>query len=257
MKGSATSRELVLRVISVIVIAFGLLGLFSRVPLDKYKMNRRQLERERNSLRFEQQMVASKPDLVRQYNDLRELMPTFKPDKAVDTHWLSVMDAIATKQHLNISRRQAGREEQSGEVYEFAIECREWDGRLDALVRFLYDLECEGVMLDVRQLYIRPHQAAKGFLRGSFTLYCAYMRDLDAPDVPSAVAAPTSGTVEESGTNAVINVEKDNAVATNSLMRLRQNQRIAQTNRTNRLRNRFVKSFTNTTETVVQESAHE
>jgi hypothetical protein len=58
------------------------------------------------------------------------------------------------------------------------IECREWEASLDALVRFLFELQSEGAMLDIRQLLIKPR--GQGILRGRFTLYCAYARAGDA-----------------------------------------------------------------------------
>jgi len=64
-----------------------------------------------------------------------------------------------------------------GDVYEMAIDCKEWDGTLDALVHFLYGLESAGVMLDMRQMFIRPSPVDHSHLKGSFVLYCAYMRE--------------------------------------------------------------------------------
>ena len=248
-----TPRERGLRLVAAIVIAFGILGLFSRRQLDNFRLNRQQLERERATLKFERQMIAAKPDLQRQYDELRTLMPVFKPDKAVDTHWLSIMDDIASKQHLNISRRQAGREEQSGEVYEFAIECREWDGRLDSLVHFLYDLEREGVMLDVRHLYVRPHQSAPGFLRGSFTLYCAYMRDENASE-----SSPSTVVGNESDANPNTDASLSNAtVATNATFETTSATATSLSNRLNRIRHRTAHGNTNRVSAAIQEASHE
>ena len=84
---------------------------------------------------------------------------------------------------------QVGAEKPVGDVFEIAIECKEWEGSLDALVHFLYDLESAGVMLDMRQMFMRPHPTNRGLLRGTFTLHCAYMREKPA----AAVASPAGG----------------------------------------------------------------
>ena len=62
-------------------------------------------------------------------------MPVFPYEKDVDTHWLNVMDSVAQRNDLTISRRQTGREEEVGDVYELPIECKDWEGTLEALVR--------------------------------------------------------------------------------------------------------------------------
>ena len=66
------------------------------------------------------------------------------------------------------------------------VECKEWEGSLESLVKFLYAVHAEGAMLDVRKLFIRPGSSAAGKaatgLRGSFTLFCAYLRSDSNPN---------------------------------------------------------------------------
>jgi len=180
-------RERNLLVITVLIVLYGLIGFSARKQLDKLKLARNSYTLAKEQLALEREMISARPVWQQNYDELRTLMPVFPADKAVDTHWLGVMDAAATRQKLNIVKRQTGKENKVGEVYEFAIECREWDGRLDALIHFLHDLENEGVMLDMRQLYIRPHPQKPGLLRGTFMLSCAYMRDNTgkSPDKPA------------------------------------------------------------------------
>ena len=74
-----------------------------------------------------------------------------------------------------ILKRQVGEEEKHGDVYELPIDCRDWEATLDSLTHFLFDLQAENAMLDVRQLLIRPNKDASK-LRGRFLLNCAYTR---------------------------------------------------------------------------------
>ena len=100
--------------------------------------------------------------------------------------WIGTEVAIASESGLSIIRRQAGEERQEGDVYELPIECKEWEGSLESLVKFLYAVHAEGAMLDVRKLFIRPGSSAAGKaatgLRGSFTLFCAYLRSDSNPN---------------------------------------------------------------------------
>ena len=73
------------------------------------------------------------------------------------------------------------------------LDCKEWEGSLEALVHFLYDLESKGVMLDMRSMYIKPNPADRTHLKGSFVIYCAYMRERPA-NAPKTSGAASHGT---------------------------------------------------------------
>jgi hypothetical protein len=111
------------------------------------------------------------------YEDEKALMPTFEAGKATDTTWLGKMDALAAKHHISISQRQTGKETESGEVLELPIEVRSWEGALESLVKFMHELEnTDEGMFDIRSISFKP-SSKKGYLKGSFTLTCAYMRE--------------------------------------------------------------------------------
>jgi hypothetical protein len=84
---------------------------------------------------------------------------------------------MALKHRVHISQRQSGKEVDAGEVLELPLEVKSWEGSLEALVKFMHELEnTDDGMFDIRSLNFRP-SAKKGYLRGSFTLTCAYMRE--------------------------------------------------------------------------------
>lgn len=140
----------------------------------------------------EKSLIADRQEWASRYEQVKALMPVFPYDKDVDTHWLNVMDSAATQAGLAIARRQTNKEAEVGDVFELPIDCKDWEGSLDSLVKFLYALNQEGAMLDVRQLYIRPSNKP-GYLKGTFTLYCAYMRG-DVPKADAAGAKPAAKT---------------------------------------------------------------
>ena len=111
------------------------------------------------------------------YETEKAAMPTFAAGKATDTTWLKLMDTLAEKHHIAISQRQSGKEVESGDVLELPIEVKSWEGSLESLVKFMHELENtkEG-MFDIRSLSFKP-SSKKGYLKGSFTLTCAYMRE--------------------------------------------------------------------------------
>ena len=171
-----SEREKGLAIVTVIVLLYGLLFvLFNGKNGQKVKMaDIRTKRHEREALYAEYKGLIEQHQVWNEeYAKNADLMPVFEPGRQVQTYWLGVLDRLATSNELSIIRRQVGEERQLGDVYELPIECKEWEGSLESLTRFLYDVHAEGAMLDVRKLFIRP--GPRG-LRGSFTLFCAFLR---------------------------------------------------------------------------------
>ena len=125
----------------------------------------------------EVKLIKEKNKWVEAYENEKATMPTFEAGKATDTTWRRKLDEIAAKHLIVISSAQTGKEVEAGDVLELPIEVKTWEGCLESLVKFMHELENtnEG-MFDVTQLNFKP-SSKKGYLRGSFTLNCAYMRE--------------------------------------------------------------------------------
>ena len=124
----------------------------------------------------ERALIARRAYWEDSYESERSKMPMFPEGEAVGTHWLGRMDALATENHISISSRQSGKEEEVGDVYELPVDVKGWEAALEPLVNFLFALEhADEAMFDVKTIDMRP-SSHKGFLKGQFTLNCAYMR---------------------------------------------------------------------------------
>ena len=125
----------------------------------------------------ERKLIGEKQKWNDRYEEEKSAMPMFAAGKATDTTWQRKMDELAAKHYISISSRQSGEEVTAGEVLEMPIEVKGWEGALEPLVKFLHELEntSEG-MFDIRAISFRP-SSKKGYLKGSFTLTCAYMRE--------------------------------------------------------------------------------
>ena len=122
-------------------------------------------------------LIGEKAKWNQAYEDEKALMPMFEEGKATDTTWQRKMGAIAAKHHITISQQQPGKESEAGEVLELPIEVRNWEGALESLVKFMHELEnTDEGMFDIRSISFKP-SSKKGYLKGSFTLTCAYMRE--------------------------------------------------------------------------------
>ena len=172
---SAKDRNLL--VLFVFVVAIGILGIWYPKAKKEWTVKKAEWQRQEMRLQRERAVIALRPEIEARYAELRDRMPIFPAGKSVDTHWLPIMDNSARANNVNIAQRAIGSEENLGDVTELTLECRDWEGRLDSLVWFLYDLETrEDAMMDVRALTIKPSAKKPGILQGAFTLNCAYMR---------------------------------------------------------------------------------
>jgi hypothetical protein len=169
-------KEKNLLLILGVIILYGIAALSYKPAMTSLKLAKRSFQREETKLKEERALIAARSDWVQRYETMRTMMPPFPYEKDVVTYWLSLMDTAASKQGLTIANRQADKEKEVGDVYELPINCNNWEGSLEQLVKFLYDLDQKGAMLDMRQISIRPAQNKPGILRGSFSLSCAYMR---------------------------------------------------------------------------------
>ncbi len=189
-------KEKRLLAVTVVFMLYAAIGLTLRKRIDDIRA-RRDVQRDQAALvESYRNVISQRAQWEAAYDEKAGLMPVFPLDRQVETYWLGILDRLASKNNLRVIRRQAEAERMVGDVYEMPLECKEWEGDLDALVSFLYDIHAEGAMLDVRRLFVRAGGGKGAPLRGSFTLYCAYMRSEDAPPQPHA-AGPAKGGEDE------------------------------------------------------------
>ena len=125
----------------------------------------------------EVKLIGEKRKWTDAYENEKQAMPTFEAGKATDTTWRRKLDEIAAKHNIVISSAQTGKEAEAGDVLELPIEVKTWEGCLESLVKFMHELEnTNDGMFDITQINFKP-SSKKGYLRGSFTLNCAYMRE--------------------------------------------------------------------------------
>lgn len=178
-----TQRETVLFTATASVALIGISLVLARPRIDEFRNLGARQRVVREQIADDQALVAEAGKWQAGLDELRNMLPVVPPDKKMDVYWLSVMDRLAAARGLKISRRQAGEEQREGDIYELPIQCDDWEGDLESLLHFLFDLQSEGAMMDVRELHIRPK--GKSLLRGRFALYCAYAKSSNAEPPPN------------------------------------------------------------------------
>lgn len=211
---TVSPREKNMLLITVVIVLYAFAALSFKKQMANWKTAEKVYVAAQKKCQEEKDLIAARDEWVERYEKLRERMPVFPYEKDVDTHWLNIMDTAATRNGLSIARRQTNKEAEVGDVYELPIDCKDWEGTLESLVKFLYDLNQAGSMLDVRQLYVRPSNKP-GLLKGTFTLYCAYMRGKTVS--VSSVQTVAVGEQSEAVSNEVPSVEPVPMVSSNNI----------------------------------------
>ena len=134
---------------------------------------------EKECARFEREekLISEKRKWDELYDSEKAAMPTFEAGKATDTVWMRKVEDLARTNLVLITQIDSGAETEAGDVLELPITVGGLEGSLEAIVKFMHALEntSEG-MFDVREMNLRPSQK-KGYLRGSMSITCAYMRE--------------------------------------------------------------------------------
>lgn len=167
-------REAILAVLTGFAALYAATFFLLRPQMDIWQETRRLQESLRAEIARDRALVEQRAHWEERFVELSRLLPALPQGQPVEVYWLSVMDRRAVTHGVEISRRQAGEETRIGDVYELPIQVTEWEATLSALVHFLFDLQAEGAMFDIRELFIRPKSGS--LLRGRFQLSCAYTR---------------------------------------------------------------------------------
>ncbi|NLB69450.1 MAG: hypothetical protein GX804_07185 [Lentisphaerae bacterium] len=180
---SMTTREKILASITIFTVAFGIVLTQMRSRIDIISTKSGQVKELKKRIDLQKELIAAKPDWSARYDLIKDQMPIFEPGRPVDTYWLNKMDNAANENGVRIRNRQAKAETVISDGSEFPIEVRDWEATLESILRFMYVLQSQGAMLDIRELRISPIPNRQGYLKGSFVLYCAYMRGTPPPKV--------------------------------------------------------------------------
>lgn len=167
-------REMVLAWATGTVALLGITFILCAPRLKDWKtLQGKQVEVSRK-VEVTQHLLAQGPKWDTRLAEIRKKLPVYAPEKDVTADLLIKIEKIAAAHGLNLASRDVEKETPKGDMYELAATCK-WEGKLESLVRFLFDLQREDAILDVSQLSVSPSE--KKGLRGSFTVYCCYSRN--------------------------------------------------------------------------------
>ncbi len=172
-------RESRLAIIALIAVLIGLTYWIGEPRYEAWKQMNEEVDFLLHRQAAAQRLLDQTDDLNERLARLREQLPQHPRDADVTSQLLRNLQQFADEHGLLLLRREPEPERQIGDLYELAITAT-WEGELSSLVHFLYALQAQGAIVDVRQLTITPVQGTPNRLRGTLTVDYAYSRSAPA-----------------------------------------------------------------------------
>jgi hypothetical protein len=168
-------RESILGWVTMVVV---LVGVSMWVGESRYKEWQESIRTRKTlggRLTVAQHLLGQEQEIRDALGEIRKNLPPHPVGKDVTAEMLKTLEKNAQESNVTLFRREPEKEKSAGDLYWVEINCT-WEADLEALVRFLYALQGQGVILDVRQINMNPAPGAAGRLKGSFSVDCAYSR---------------------------------------------------------------------------------
>lgn len=183
------TRELGLAWVTAITVILAGTYWFAEPKVQEWKDIQKARETLRLKRREAEHLLGGKDDINRRLDAIRGQLPSHPSGKDVTAELLRMLERTAQQHSIALLRREAERERSAGDIYEVSINCN-WEGDLDAVARFLYALQSQGAILDVRQLTMSPIPGGKIRLKGNCTVDFAYTRKADGVGSIQTTPAP-------------------------------------------------------------------
>lgn len=171
-----SKREIILGIVALTAILAG----FTYWLAGSKIAGQRRLQAEKirllHQIELHKRILAEKAGWYSRLEELQAQLPKYDEKTAVTAELPKTIKRMADERGLDLTRTQTEREKQVGALYELGISCT-WEGKLDALVHFLYDLQSQGIRFDVQQLNAMPDAQRDRILKGSMLINCAYRRE--------------------------------------------------------------------------------
>jgi Tfp pilus assembly protein PilO len=142
----------------------------------KWEERQEEMKLLRERMQVTAHLLEQKDKWEEKFVRLRDELPRYPAGRQVTAELLKNIEQTARRHNLTLLRREPEKPEDMGDLYEVAIHCT-WDSELEPLTHFLYAIQIQGAILDIRNLSVTPMKGAPGRLKGSFTVDCAFTRE--------------------------------------------------------------------------------
>jgi len=183
-----SNREIGLAWITTVTVILGVTYWVAQSRVQEWKDAKKARVSFGYRIKEAEHLLQGKEEVDQRLAELQKELPSHPMGKDVTAEVLRMLERTAQQHNLTLLRREAEKEKHVGDLYEVAINCT-WEGDLDAIIHFLYALQAQGAILDVRQLTMSPMRGGNIRLKGNCTIDYAYTRPSSQP----GPGAPSSG----------------------------------------------------------------
>jgi Tfp pilus assembly protein PilO len=174
-----SKRETFLGLATLTIILFGLTYWLAGSRIDEQRRIKTEKVRLLRQIELHKRILAEKDVWYSRLEELQSQLPVYDSKTSITSELLKLIKRTADEHKLDLVRTQPYSEKQTGTLYELGVSCS-WEGSLDALIRFLYELQKQGVRFDVLQLNAQPDAQRDRILKGSMIIDCAYRKTAGA-----------------------------------------------------------------------------
>jgi Tfp pilus assembly protein PilO len=171
-----SKREMIIGVATLITVLFGLTYWIAGSSFAEQRTLTEEKARLERQIKLHTRILEEKESWMGQLQELQKQLPAYEPNVSVTGEILKNIKRMADQNNLDLTKSRSEPEKQVGSLYEISVSC-DWEGELDALVRFLYDVHKQGIRYDIRDFNVRPDAKRIGILRGGMTIDCAFRRE--------------------------------------------------------------------------------
>lgn len=173
-------REMFLGLAALTAVLIGLTYWLAGPRIEEQRDLRKNKERLLHQIEMHKRILAEKDNWYGRLEELQAQLPVYETNISIAAELLKFIKRTADAHKLDLIRTQPYSEKQIGSLYELEVSCS-WEGSLEALVKFLYDIQSKGIRFDVLQLNAQPDARREGILKGSMIINCAYLKN-DQPE---------------------------------------------------------------------------
>ena len=171
-----SEREMILGVATLACVLAGATWYGVSGKTEEWKSKKTEIEQLKIQIARHQAAIRMQNNWRSELAELEKDLRVFDPDqRSVSTELMKTIGDIAEKHGLAITKTNPFNEKPTGDLFELGINFT-WEGKLDALVGFLAELQQQGGRYDMRSLNIVPVGNNTGKLKGNMIINCAYTR---------------------------------------------------------------------------------
>jgi hypothetical protein len=189
------TREWNLLVATVLVILLGSTWMLGGDKLTEWRELRDSRANLELQKRRHESKIGRKDDLMRRLDVVKLVLPQHGLKQDLKSDFMQRIQNLADKSLVTVEKLDSDNEKAVGDsgLFKMAVKVN-WKGALKELVPFLYDLQSQGAVMDVRDLSVKSDNT--GMLKGTLAVDFAYSRSDSMPAPATTTPTPMETVVE-------------------------------------------------------------